>query len=348
MLLDKIGPAVIMTHSAGGPFGWLVAEIRPNLVKGIVAIEGGGQPFGGANVWGMSTIPVAYDPPVSDPSELKTVTVTPTEQGIAPYKLQAEPARKLKNLKGIPIVVVTSEGSFASPGNPGAVAFFKQAGCTAEELRLVDHGIHGNGHMMMVEKNNAAVLEPIVAWIEKNVPKTVHVPVKARSADPTDLKLADQGYLLGRREPEEDALRHHPRGPDVCAVSDTGRGPASVPGGAGSRRHGPDAALHGPGDGVAGWAHYFVREGYKVYLIDRPGHGRAPYHPDALGPIGANPAYEGIVAEFRRATRHRRQWSARGGGDPAIDQFMASQNAAPQDAVTAHKFWATQRRAASR
>jgi pimeloyl-ACP methyl ester carboxylesterase len=63
MLLDKIGPAVIMTHSAGGPFGWLVAEIRPNLVKGIVAIEGGGQPFGGANVWGMSTIPVAYDPP---------------------------------------------------------------------------------------------------------------------------------------------------------------------------------------------------------------------------------------------------------------------------------------------
>jgi pimeloyl-ACP methyl ester carboxylesterase len=132
MLLDKIGPAVIMTHSAGGPFGWLVAEIRPNLVKGIIAIEGGGQPFGGANVWGMSTIPVAYEPPVNDPSELKTVTVTPTEQGIAPYKLQAEPARRLKNLRGIPIVVVTSEGSFASPGNPGAVAFFKQAGCTAE------------------------------------------------------------------------------------------------------------------------------------------------------------------------------------------------------------------------
>jgi pimeloyl-ACP methyl ester carboxylesterase len=59
MLLDKIGPSIIMTHSAGGPFGWLVAEIRPNLVKGIVAIEGGGQPFGGANAWGMSTIPVA-------------------------------------------------------------------------------------------------------------------------------------------------------------------------------------------------------------------------------------------------------------------------------------------------
>ncbi len=67
MLLDKIGPAIIVTHSAGGPFGWLVAEARPNLVKGIIAIEGGGQPFAGANIWGMSTIPVTYDPPFSIP-----------------------------------------------------------------------------------------------------------------------------------------------------------------------------------------------------------------------------------------------------------------------------------------
>jgi hypothetical protein len=29
---------------------WLVAEVRPNLVKGITTIEGGGQPFAGVNV----------------------------------------------------------------------------------------------------------------------------------------------------------------------------------------------------------------------------------------------------------------------------------------------------------
>jgi hypothetical protein len=51
-------------------------------VKGIIAIEGGGQPFGGQNVWGMSTIPVAYDPPASDPSELKTKSVDGTEPGV--------------------------------------------------------------------------------------------------------------------------------------------------------------------------------------------------------------------------------------------------------------------------
>ncbi len=76
--------------------------------------------------------------PVLDSSELKTIMVASPEAGVADYKLQAEPARKLVNLQGIPIVMVTSEGSFASPGNPGAVAFFKQAGCVAEELRLAD------------------------------------------------------------------------------------------------------------------------------------------------------------------------------------------------------------------
>src|SRR6202044_2571345 len=76
LLLDKIGPAIIMTHSAGGPFGWLVAELRPKLVKGIVAIEGAGQPFENGYVWGMSTIPVQFDPPVKDASEIRTVTVS--------------------------------------------------------------------------------------------------------------------------------------------------------------------------------------------------------------------------------------------------------------------------------
>src|SRR5262245_6551520 len=200
MLLDKIGPAIVMTHSAGGPFGWLVAEVRPNLVKGIVCIEGAGTPFGGQNIWGLSTIPVAYDPPAPAPDGIKTRAVTPDEAGVQPYRLQEEPARKLKNLQGIPIVVVTAEGSFASPGNPGAVAFLKQAGCRAEELRLADHGVHGNGHMMMVEKNNRQALQPIVDWIQKNNPpsagrgaaRTANV---AQKKDSMAMKLADQGFF---------------------------------------------------------------------------------------------------------------------------------------------------------
>lgn len=45
-LLDRIGPAVVVTHSASGPDGWLVADRRPELVRAIVAVEPMGPPFG--------------------------------------------------------------------------------------------------------------------------------------------------------------------------------------------------------------------------------------------------------------------------------------------------------------
>lgn len=44
-LLDKIGPAIVVTHSQSGPFGWLLADSRPRAVKGIVAVEPSGPPF---------------------------------------------------------------------------------------------------------------------------------------------------------------------------------------------------------------------------------------------------------------------------------------------------------------
>ena len=43
-LLDKIGPAILLTHSQSGAFGWPVADARPNLVKALVAVEPSGPP----------------------------------------------------------------------------------------------------------------------------------------------------------------------------------------------------------------------------------------------------------------------------------------------------------------
>jgi pimeloyl-ACP methyl ester carboxylesterase len=341
MLLDKIGPAIIVTHSAGGPFGWLVAEARPNLVKGIVVIEGGGTPFNGPNIWGLSTIPVTYDPPVSDPAEIKRIRVKAPEPGVNPYFLQEEPARKLKNLQGIPMVIVTSEASFASPGNPGAVAFLKQAGCKAEELRLVDHNIHGNGHMMMVEKNNREVLQPILAWISKNIDRDA--PIPGPRAGETALKLANQGlFWVGTEH------KSMPYGTIIAGqmyvqylIPAQVRHPHAVVlvhGGGGQMLH-----YMGIGDGQAGWAHYYAQEGYRVYLVDRPGHGRAPYHPDALGPISPPPVYQSIMADVRRSAKGpNHQYPGSGEiGDLILDQLVALQNSAPQDNVLAQRLWAS-------
>jgi len=35
----------------------------------------------------------------------------------------------------------------------------------------------------------------------------------------------------------------------------------------------------GTPDGRPGWATYLAQEGYRVYVVDRPGHGRSPFHP---------------------------------------------------------------------
>src|SRR4029434_4471515 len=39
----------------------------------------------------------------------------------------------------------------------------------------------------------------------------------------------------------------------------------------------------GTPDGRPGWFQYLVSEGFKVYVVDRPGHGRSPIHPDLHG-----------------------------------------------------------------
>lgn len=44
-LLDKIGPAHVIAHSQAGAYGWRVGDLRPQLVKSIVALEPAGPPF---------------------------------------------------------------------------------------------------------------------------------------------------------------------------------------------------------------------------------------------------------------------------------------------------------------
>ena len=166
-LVDKIGPSILMTHSQGGAFGWPVADARPDKVKAILAIEPNGPPgrgleFVGAPDWfkegklaltyGVSSVPLTYAPALNDPSDLKFVKEDkPDGPGLATCWKQAEPARQLVNLK-MPILVLTSEASYHAPYDHCTVKFLEQAGVKPTFIRLADHGIKGNSHMMMVEK----------------------------------------------------------------------------------------------------------------------------------------------------------------------------------------------------
>jgi pimeloyl-ACP methyl ester carboxylesterase len=171
-LVDRIGPCILLTHAFGGFFGWGVADRRPNLVKGIFCMEINGNPFAAQLKWGLTASPMTYDPPVTDPSQFQLVDhMLPPDSPrplIPSYKLQAEPARKWKNLRGIPIGWLSSE--FGGGGSPiSNVEFLKQVGCSAEMVRLRDYGIVGNGNLMLLEKNNHEVFGVVHEWLDRKV-----------------------------------------------------------------------------------------------------------------------------------------------------------------------------------
>ena len=177
-LLEKIGPAVLVTHSQSGPYGWAVADARPDLVKGIIAIEPEGPPFvnetgptGPVRIDGVTRLPLLYDPPVQDiATDLKTIIVPPPPgKNYTSCTIQAEPARKLVNLAKIPVILLTGEVSFHAPYDYCFVKYFAQTSVPFTWLDLGREGLHGNGHFLFMEKNNLQIAERVLAWLSKNI-----------------------------------------------------------------------------------------------------------------------------------------------------------------------------------
>jgi pimeloyl-ACP methyl ester carboxylesterase len=172
-LLDRTGPAVILTHSMAGPYGWILADQRPDLVKGIAAVEPSGPPFAGVSIskgkqrlYGIADIPLHYEPELRMPEWRNTDgAVTPPALDDTSAWLQPEPAGQLVNLKGIPVILITGEASYHSSFDHLTAAFLKQAGVQADFVPLAAQGIHGNGHMMMLEKNNDVIAKFIHRWL---------------------------------------------------------------------------------------------------------------------------------------------------------------------------------------
>lgn len=186
-LLDRIGPAILVTHSQSGTFGWLVADARPGLVKAIVAMEPSGPPVRdnvtkGAPEWfedgpftkpyGLTAPPLAYDPPLQKPEDLAFVREeAPQGQDLVRCWKQKEPARKLANLANVPVLVVQTEASYHAPYDHCTVQYLQQAGVSRLKfVRLAEVGIKGNGHMLMLEKNNDQIIDVAEKWMSATLP----------------------------------------------------------------------------------------------------------------------------------------------------------------------------------
>ncbi len=185
-LIEKIGPSVLLTHSQSGSFGWLIANARPELVKGIVAIEPNGPPLyemslekegddfykdgSVGRVWGITRLPLNFNPPAQQPQDLKLVRqAKPDAENLVKCWVQPSPARELPQLKGKPILIVSSHASYHVPYDHCTSKFLSDAGVSNTYVRLPDVGIMGNGHMMMLEKNNLEIAQFLIKWIGLNI-----------------------------------------------------------------------------------------------------------------------------------------------------------------------------------
>jgi pimeloyl-ACP methyl ester carboxylesterase len=182
-LLDMIGtPVILITHSQGGSFGWSIADARPKLVRAIITAEPAGPPIqsvdnarqvytGRANLpWGVTSLPVRYDPPIKDPAELQ-VELEPKSDGpfLVPCYLQKGAPRKLANLTNIPVLDVSGEASYHRVFDSCDAKWLNQAGVKTDYVKLEDAGQPGNGHEMMLEKNSDGIAAYFANWLDKNV-----------------------------------------------------------------------------------------------------------------------------------------------------------------------------------
>jgi pimeloyl-ACP methyl ester carboxylesterase len=169
-LLDRIGPAFVVSNSLGGPAGFLIADARPDQVIALVQLEPVGPPFSttfGPDTlqWGLAAIPMTFDPPATSPDKLNLVQQEPVAPGAPPVTMQGDPARRLANVAKVPIAVVSGEASVFRVTDPPLVEFLRQAGCDAVHIDLAEQGVHGNGHGAMFERNNAEVLAVVTEWM---------------------------------------------------------------------------------------------------------------------------------------------------------------------------------------
>jgi len=127
-LLDRVGPSVVMAHSQAGLFAWRAAQERPDKVRALVLVE-----------------PAA----VGDPE-------------------------KVAALRNIPVLMVYGDHIAQDSRWPtirgNGVRFaeaVRAAGGSVDVVDLPEHGIRGNSHMVMMDRNSDQVAGVVQEWLQR-------------------------------------------------------------------------------------------------------------------------------------------------------------------------------------
>ena len=65
------------------------------------------------------------------------------------------------------MLIVTAEASYHAGYDECTKLFLERGGVHVDHAVLAEHGIRGNAHMMMLEKNSDAIAALIADWTDK-------------------------------------------------------------------------------------------------------------------------------------------------------------------------------------
>jgi len=157
-LFDKIGPAIFVTHSQGGPVGWC-SLLKTDNIKAIVAYEpGGGIPFPRGQV----------------PEEGKILTLSKKTEGI-----EVSMSDFMKYTK-IPIIVYYGDNLPETNERPELyewtrrlhlmrkwAALLNKHGGDVTVIHLPEIGLYGNTHFPFSDLNNVEVANHLSKWLHE-------------------------------------------------------------------------------------------------------------------------------------------------------------------------------------
>jgi pimeloyl-ACP methyl ester carboxylesterase len=128
-LLEKVGPATLILHSASGPTGFEAARQKPDLVKAIVAVEVTGSPTNSDDINRYF-------------AKTQLIGIYGDNFNLRPMAGRLEATQKMSDM-------------------------IKAAGGKGEVIWLPKEGINGNSHLLMQDNNNDAIANMIIERLAK-------------------------------------------------------------------------------------------------------------------------------------------------------------------------------------
>jgi pimeloyl-ACP methyl ester carboxylesterase len=129
-LLEQIGPAILVVHSAAGAVGIEILQRRPDLVKALIMIEPIGCPTDAAEVKALF-------------ADAPTLAVFGDHFDVRRMQGRYEACMETMRL-------------------------IEEAGGRSKMLHLPSLGISGNTHLLMQDKNSHEIAARVIDWLQNN------------------------------------------------------------------------------------------------------------------------------------------------------------------------------------